>query len=321
MASNAPQVQLRYLVDPLADERSLLGRRHRPDRLAGFDLDNMAVTVSTYGPADGASMARLTSMWNLINAPAADQCGSAVPVSRSTSRRPPRRAATLAHEWGRQPFGRDEPRSASTTEPSSHPSTRLCADRRARRRLVGLARRTIDPFVYEVLRRPSGGRVPGRTPRGIEPRHQCPHRRPPSAAATTPPTRDTAFRPSSDSLMNSEIPVWGGGQPSAGGAGARPVSGRGPLDDLDAIELACDDSRAPWTAPARSTATRSADWTVAWRSTVVRARRRRRSRRRAPARKDADDPVLTVDGRTSVTLVLGDGSVRSLWSTCPTRSR
>ncbi len=238
LASNQDKFNFWYLVEPVGDERSLLTDGTEPDALDGFDLPNMAITV-LYGPGYGASDARFTSLWNLIDAPPADQIrfgGARVSVDVDD---PLTRAATLAHEWGHSLFElRDEyvgfdDREVLNQYPNCAPTAALADD------WWGTLDGAIDPFVYEVLR---ARRAAGFT---AEPRDG--ERLADSVRVGVYPggcygaaDATTAYRPSQDSLMNSEIPVWGAVNRRRVEQVLARFSGRGPLDDLEDVELSCE---------------------------------------------------------------------------------
>ncbi len=238
LASNQHRFNFWYLVDQLADERSLLVDGTDPNALEGFDLDNMAVTV-LYGPGYGASDARITSLWNETTVPPAAAIrfgGARVSVDVDD---PLASATTLAHEWGHSLFElRDEyvgfdDRGVLTQYPNCAPSAALAEQ------WWGSLDGSIDPFVYEVLRARRAAGFPGE-PRDGENLADRVRIGVFSGGCYDAADVTTAYRPSSDSLMNSEIPVWGSVNRRRVQQVLARFSGRGPLDDLEAVDLTCE---------------------------------------------------------------------------------
>ncbi|MEZ5229862.1 MAG: hypothetical protein R2710_25330 [Acidimicrobiales bacterium] len=145
----------------------------------------------------------------------------------------------MAHEWGHSLFElRDEyvgfdDRAVLTQYPNCAPTAELADD------WWGSLDGTIDPFVYEVLRARRAAGFPGEPREGSNLATSVRIGVHPGGCYDTADA-NTAFRPSSDSLMNSEIPVWGAVNRRRVEQVLARFSGRGPLDDLDAIELACE---------------------------------------------------------------------------------
>ncbi len=238
LASNQHRFNFWYLAAPLADERSLLVDGTDPLATQGFELDNMAVTV-LYGPGYGPSDARLTSLWNQVNAPEAEQIrfgGVRVSVDIDD---PLARATTLAHEWGHSLFElRDEyvgfdQRAVLTQYPNCAPSLELAND------WWGSLDGKIDPFVYEVLRARRAAGFPGEPSEGRNLATSVQVGEFPGGCYDTEDAT-TAYRPSLDSLMNSEVPVFGSVNRRRVEQVLSRFSGRGPLDDLDAIDVGCE---------------------------------------------------------------------------------
>lgn len=244
LASNRHRFNFWYLTADLGNERSLLFDGTDPLATVGFDLDgapldNVAITV-LYGPGYDASDARITSLWNQVDIPAAEALrfgGARVSVNLAD---PVDRATTLAHEWGHSLFElRDEyvdygDRSVLIGYPNCAPSPQVADS------WWGTQNGDIDPFVYEVLRarraagfsgEPREGNLATNVQIGLH-----------NGGCYDDAEATTAYRPTLDSLMSSEIPVFGSVNRSRVEAILARFSGRGPLDDLDSIDLHCERS-------------------------------------------------------------------------------
>ncbi len=237
LASNRHRFNFWYLANELADEGSLQFDGDDIQRTQGFDLDNIQFSV-LYGPGYGPSDARLTSLWNSVQPPRADQLQfGSIRVSVDVDD-PMLRATTLTHEWGHGLFElRDEyagfdDRSVLTQYPNCAPSAELAEE------WWGSLDGQIDPFVYEVLRARRASGIPGEPREGLNLAESV---RVGVFSGGCYDSADalTAFRPSQDSLMNSEIPVFGTVNRTRVEQVLARFSGRGPLDDLDTVDMTC----------------------------------------------------------------------------------
>ncbi len=237
LASNAHKFNFWYLEADFGSELALLFDANFSDALDAFDLPNLHVTA-LYPDLNGVSDARATSFFGRASVPPTEQIrfgGTRVAVFPET---PLLRSETLAHEWGHAIFElRDEyygfdGRDVSLGFPNCAPSSELGAQWWTS--FLG----EVDPFVDEVLA--------VRSSYGLDPE---PAYAPLADLVRIEPTlggcygnagEPTAFRPSRDSLMNSEIPVFGLANRTRVESVLRRFDGSGPLNSLDDLEIACE---------------------------------------------------------------------------------
>jgi hypothetical protein len=239
LRSNLDRFNFWYLEDDLGDETSLLGGGWDEENDLGFDLPNLQITALYNSDQRFASDARGASFESFEP----DEIGPRGRLRFGDARvwispyDPLSSAPTLTHEWGHGLFGlRDEyygfdGRGIATGFPNCAP------DQETGALWWGDLLGEVDPFVEEVLE------IEGRRLR-------------------EPPDRDglldrvrievtaggcysdfgstQVFRPSRDSMMNSEIPVFGAVNRARVDEVLARFSGRGPMGSLDDMTLECE---------------------------------------------------------------------------------
>lgn len=248
LRSNLDRFNFWYLEDDVADETGLLFGGLDETGDAGFDLPNLQITALYSSDQRFASDARGTSFEtsepNPVGPRGRIRFGDArvwVPTYD-----PLGVSRTLAHEWGHGLFGlRDEyygfdDRGIAVGYPNCAP------DAATAERWWGSMVGEIDPFVDEVasleaerLRDPGAaigasgsGSLRERTVIEIT-----------EGGCYSDVGSAEVYRPSQDSLMNSEVPVFGAVNRARVEEVLAQFSGRGPMGSLDDLTLRCEGFR------------------------------------------------------------------------------
>ncbi len=236
LASNAHKFNFWYLDANLGSELSLVFDATFSEVLDVFGLPNLHVTA-LYGDPNGVSDARATSFYGRATVPPTDQIrfgGTRVAIAPEA---PLFRSETLAHEWGHAIFElRDEyygfdGRNVAIGYPNCAPSADVGSVWWSS--MIG----DVDPFVDDVLA--------VRASYGLEaepfgaPLADLVRIEPNLGGCYGNAGEPTAFRPSQDSLMNSEIPVFGSANRSRVDIVLSRFSGSGPLSSFDDLSLLC----------------------------------------------------------------------------------
>lgn len=240
LASNLDRFNFWYLSDEVADEEGLLFGGSDSSGDAGFDLPNLQITALYNDGADTVSDARWTSFETFEPdvVPVRGQIrfgDSRVWVPRYN---PLNGVTTLAHEWGHSIFGlRDEyygfdDRGISAGFPNCAP------DIESAERWWGDVIGEVDPFVDEVIAIQderlefsefiNDGLVE-RTAVEIT-----------AGGCYSDFGSTEVYRPSVDSLMNSEVPVFGVINRRRVQEVLSRFSGRGPMGSLEDITISCE---------------------------------------------------------------------------------
>ncbi|MFT7597163.1 MAG: hypothetical protein ACI8TP_000081 [Acidimicrobiales bacterium] len=236
LASNHDKFNFWFLDHQLTSEIGLFEHPDPAAVVAALGLPNIQLTV-LYASADGPSDARMTSFFGDRELPAIDglRFGG---VRLSVDLEAPLWAApTLAHEWGHGLFALRDEYSAPDERPALTRYPNCAPDLSTAQRWWGHLLGHVDPFVYDVLRARTDAGLPvdtfdqplpelvrvGMVPGGCY-----------GAADDA-----VAFRPSFDSLMNNELPVFGSVNRARVEDVLEHFSGRGELDDLDDLILSC----------------------------------------------------------------------------------
>lgn len=241
LASHVDRFNFWYLPEEVADEESMLSSGF--DRLGdlGFDLPNLHITALYNNVGRSVSDARGTSFETV-------EPDEVPPIGRVrfgdarvwvTEFDPVGSATTLAHEWGHGLFGlRDEyygfdDRPIVVGYPNCAPDEATAMEWWGD--LVG----TTDPFaehVQAVSAERLGpweldalGDVVARTTIEIS-----------AGGCYSDFDSDEVYRPSVDSLMNSEVPVFGAVNRERVQEVLDQFSGRGPMDSLDDLTIECE---------------------------------------------------------------------------------
>jgi len=239
LASHVDRFNFWYLADEIGDEVGILFGGLDTAGDSGFDLPNLQITALYNDGSDFTSDARRTSFESLQPSPVpargAVRFGDArvwVPQFGPLSG-----ATTLAHEWGHGLFGlRDEyfgfdDRGIATGFPNCAP------DIETAERWWGDLAGAVDPFVDEVLEAQesrlqnaefAATALADRTAVEIIP-----------GGCYSDVGSTEVFRPTSDSLMNSELPVFGVVNRQRVQEVLDRFSSRGPVASLDDITISC----------------------------------------------------------------------------------
>lgn len=241
LASNLDKFNFWYLTEEIADEQGILFSGFDEIGDAGFDLPNLHITVLYNDGIDFASDARGTSFdtFEPSEVPPSGRIrfgDTRVWISRFD---PFGAANTLAHEWGHALFGlRDEyygfdDRGTLVGFPNCAPDPETAEEWWGD--LIG----TADPFAehvrvteQELLEDMAFARhadIVDRTTIAIEP-----------GGCYSDPESTEVYRPSVDSLMNSEVPVFGAVNRRRVEEVLDRFSGRGPMTSLDELIMTCE---------------------------------------------------------------------------------
>lgn len=212
LASNLDRFNFWLLPEEVADEEALVGNAAQARTLDGFGMSNLQVTTLYVGRTIGErhpTDARTTSFYGRYEVPTSDRIDFGGVRLAIDLAEPHLSAQTLAHEWGHGLFDlRDEyysfdDRGVSTRYPNCAP------DLATAQNWWGDQVGDVDPFVYDVIeaRADAGLRLDNFDKPLVElvrvdfVSGGCLG----SLGGETP----EAFRPTTDSIMNSELPVFG----------------------------------------------------------------------------------------------------------------
>ncbi len=240
LASHRDRFNFWYLSDEIADELGLLFSGLEPSGDDGFDLPNVQITALYNDGSDFVSDARRTSFETLepseVPVRGRIRFGDArVWVPRFA---PLSGATTLAHEWGHGLFGlRDEyygfdDRGIAEGFPNCAP------DIETAELWWGAIVGEVDPFVSQVLEIQEA--------RLLQPEFVNIDLAERTAIDVTAGGcysdfgSTEVYRPSVDSLMNSEVPVFGVVNRQRVQEVLDRFSGRGPLSSLDELTMSCE---------------------------------------------------------------------------------
>lgn len=243
LASHADRFNFWYLTDEVADEQALLfsGREMAGD--VGFDLPNLQITALYHHPFRSASDARATSFETRVP----DTVPHSTRVRFGDARvwvsqfDPMSHVQTLVHEWGHGLFGLRDEYYGFDGRPIAVGFPNCAPDRVTAEEWWGDVLGTVDPFVEQVTAmeaerlgedlRPSG-ELGEQTMIQIT-----------SGGCYSDFGSVEVFRPSLDSLMNSEVPVFGPVNRQRVQEVLDRFSGRGPMTALEDLDLSCEGQR------------------------------------------------------------------------------
>ncbi len=238
LASNANKFNFWYLEADLGSELSLVFDASRGDVLDVFGLPNLHVTALYASDFSGVSDARGTSFFGRQTVPPTEQIrfgGTRVSVSPEA---PLYSAQTLAHEWGHALFELRDEYYGFDGRPVSLGYPNCAADESVGRTWWASHLGEVDPFVDEVIAaREAFGLADDAY---FAPLADLVRIEPNLGGCYGNAGEPTAFRPSRDSLMNSEVPVFGSVHRARVEVVLQRFSGEGPLSSLDDLTIACE---------------------------------------------------------------------------------
>ncbi len=209
LRSNAAKFNFWILPADLGTELSLLFGAGRAEQLDAFGLPNLAVTTFYNDEFSTTSDARSTSYFGRETVPPRSGLafgGTRLAIDLDA---PVRASETLAHEWGHSIFELRDEYYGFDGRPVLHGYPNCAPDLTTASAWWGDVEGQVDPFVDEVLAI--------RAEMGLNP-EPAPNRGDLADLVAASATQGgcygnfgqaTAYRPSMDSLMNTEIPVFG----------------------------------------------------------------------------------------------------------------
>lgn len=239
LASSIDRFNFWYLEDDIADEAAILFGGTETVGDVGFDLPNLQITALYSHPSRYLSDSRGTSFEtfepNELGQRGRLRFGDArVHISRFD---PLASAQTLTHEWGHGLFGLRDEYYGFDDRPVAAGFPNCAPDEETALRWWGDQIGAVDPFAEEVVaielerigEPSSSDDLVERTAIEITP-----------GGCYSDAGSNEVYRPSRDSLMNSEVPVFGAVNRRRVEAVLERFSGRGPMDALDDLTLACE---------------------------------------------------------------------------------
>ncbi len=238
LASHRDRFNFWYLDDDLGDELALLHDAALADRLDAFGLDHLQVTA-LYARSRGLrSDARATSFWGEVDVPPLDELafgGVRVSVDPAS---PLWNAETLAHEWGHGLFELRDEYYGFDGRAITHGAPNCAADRSQADAWWAVLVGDVDPFAERVRAdRAAYGLSPDPRDGDLADAVRV---SPTEGGCYGDPGAGGAWRPSADSLMNSELPVFGSVNRARVQAVLDRFSGRGAVTELgDVVAVSC----------------------------------------------------------------------------------
>ena len=242
LASSLNRFNFWLLPEEVVDEQALLVNAAQARTLDGLGIPNLQVTTLYVGPIVGErppTDARTTSFYGRYEVPTSDRIDFGGVRLAIDPAKPHLSAQTLAHEWGHGLFDlRDEyngfdDRGVSTRYPNCAPD--LATAQNWWGHQVG----QVDPFVYDVIeaRADAGLRLDNFDKPLVELVRVdfVPGGCLGSLVADGP----EAVRPTTDSIMNSELPVFGSVNRTRVEEVLNQFSGRGTAEHPDDLVISC----------------------------------------------------------------------------------
>ena len=240
LASNLDRFNFWYLPDEIADEVGMLFGGLDPAGDAGFDLPNLQITALYNDGSVSASDARRTSFESLEPADVPTRGRLRFGDARVwiPSFDPLSGVTTLAHEWGHGLFGLRDEYYGFDGRPIAVGFPNCAPDLETAERWWGDLTGEVDPFVADVLEiqearlmQPEFANVGLADRTAIEV----------TAGGCYSDFESTeVYRPSADSLMNSEVPVFGAVNRERVEEVLDRFGGRGPMSSLSDLTISCE---------------------------------------------------------------------------------
>ena len=240
LASNLDRFNFWLLPEEIADEEALLDNAGQARSLDGFDLSNLQVTTLYVGRTVGErppTDARTTSFYGRYEVPSSDRIDFGGVRLAIDPTKPHLSAQTLAHEWGHGLFDlRDEyngfdDRGVTTRYPNCAP------DLATAQSWWGDQLGDVDPFVYDVIEARADAGL--RLDHFDKPLVELVRVDFVSGGCLGALGAQDAYRPTSDSLMNSELPVFGSVNRQRVEEVLDQFSGRGMAQTPDDLIISC----------------------------------------------------------------------------------